>query len=78
MNKTEEKIKQIICELRVDIEPAEDTQFIEDGIFDSFDIVSLVASLDKEFQISIDGSKITPHYFNTIADIAKLVEESKR
>lgn len=72
------KIKQIIEELRPDIEVQDDTEFISDGIFDSFDIVSIVSALDKEFGISIDGSKISAEYFNTLNDILKLVEESKR
>ncbi|PAF48869.1 hypothetical protein BKH41_04365 [Helicobacter sp. 12S02232-10] len=73
----EEKIKQIILELRPDIELDQTIEFINDGVFDSFDIISLVASLDKEFGISIDGSKITPKYFNTLKDIQNLVKESK-
>lgn len=72
------KIKQIIEDLRPDIEVGEDTEFINDGIFDSFDIVSIVSALDREFSISIDGGKISPEYFNTLSDIVKLVEESKR
>lgn len=72
------KIKQIIEELRPDIEVQDDTEFINDGIFDSFDIISIVSALDKEFGVSIDGGKISPEYFNTLNDIAKLIEESKR
>ncbi|PAF47061.1 hypothetical protein BKH46_04895 [Helicobacter sp. 12S02634-8] len=74
----QEKIKQIIAELRPDIELEDSMEFINDGIFDSFDIVSLVAALDKEFGISIDGSKIAPKYFNTLSDIQALIKESQR
>lgn len=73
-----EKIKEIILENRPDIEDIETAEFITDGVFDSFDIVTLVASLDKAFGISIDGVKISPTYFNTLDDIARLVEESKK
>lgn len=72
------RIKEIIQDLRPDIDFEEEIAFIEDGIFDSFDIVSLVSALDKEFDISIDGNKIIPQYFNTIEDIAKLIKESKK
>lgn len=75
---TKNKIKQIIEELRPDIQVEDNIEFINDGIFDSFDIVSIVSALDKEFDISIDGGKISPEYFNTLNDIVKLVEESKR
>ncbi|PAF51515.1 acyl carrier protein [Helicobacter sp. 13S00477-4] len=75
----EEKIKAIILDLRPDLEPLEDNiEFVNDGIFDSFDIISLVSAIDKEFGISIDGSKITPKYFNTLEDISKLIKESRK
>ena len=73
-----EKVIEILKENRPDIEDIESAEFITDGIFDSFDIVTLVAALDKAFGISIDGVKISPQYFNTLDDIVKLVEESKK
>jgi len=73
-----QKIKEIILENRPDIEDIENAQFITDGIFDSFDIVTLVSEFDKAFGISIDGVKISPKYFNTVDDIVRLVEESKK
>ena len=74
---TKEKIIDIIKEMRPDIEDIENSEFITDGLFDSFDIVNIVATLDKTFGISIDGVKISPRYFNTVDDIIRLVEESE-
>lgn len=71
------KIIEIIRESRPDIEEIETANFITDGIFDSFDVVTLVATLDKAFGISIDGVKISPQYFDTIDDIVRLVKESQ-
>lgn len=59
------------------IEDLEADNFIEDGLLDSFDIVTLVSEFDKAFKISIDGAKITPQYFNSVANMVKLIEESK-
>lgn len=73
-----QKIMEIILENRPDIEDIENAKFITDGIFDSFDIVTLVSEFDKAFGISIDGVKISPKYFNTLDDIIKLIEESKK
>lgn len=72
-----EKIIDIIAQNRPDIEISDSTRFIEDGIFDSFDIVTLVSELDKAFGISIDGEKIRPEYFNTLSDIERLVRSSQ-
>lgn len=70
------KIIQIIMENRPDIDNIENALFIEDGYFDSFDIVTLVTELDKTFNISIDGADITPENFNTIDNIVELVKKN--
>jgi acyl carrier protein len=46
---------------------------IEDGLLDSFDIVMLIAELEKEFKISIPGDQILPENFTSIPSIALLV-----
>ena len=40
---------------------------------DSFDIVSLVTSLDEEFGISIDGIEILPENFSSVDGIFQLL-----
>lgn len=71
-----EKIKEIIVENRPDIDDVDNALFVEDGLFDSFDIVTLVAEFDKAFGISIDGADITPENFNTIDGIVELVKKN--
>jgi len=69
-----EKIIRILAELRPEFDFAkEDVNFIEEGMLDSFDVVSLVDSLDREFGISINGIDIVPENFATVESIAKLV-----
>ena len=69
-----EKIIRILAELRPEFDFAkEDVNFIEEGMLDSFDVVSLVDSLDREFGISINGIDIVPANFATVESIAKLV-----
>ncbi|RDU70613.1 acyl carrier protein [Helicobacter aurati] len=78
----QQRVIKVIEELRPDIELQKalnennNLAFIEDGIFDSFDIISLVSALDKEFTISIDGSKIIAENFNTLENIVLLVAQS--
>lgn len=71
-----EKIIEIIKDNRPDIEDVETEEFITNGLFDSFDIVTLVAELDKAFGISIDGADITPENFNTVDAIVELVKNN--
>ena len=49
--------------------------FITDGMLDSFDMVTLVATLDKTYSISIDGVDIIPEHFQNLDTIATLLRK---
>lgn len=49
--------------------------FIADGMLDSFDVVTLVATLDKTYGISIDGVDIVPEHFQNLDTIAALLRK---
>ena len=70
-------IENIILRLLLEIRPEYDfsnsTDFIKDGMLDSFDIVQLVAALDDEFGISIDGMDIKPENCTSINTIYELL-----
>ena len=55
----------------VDFESSED--FVEDGLLDSFDIVTLVEELEDEFGIEIGGTDIIPENFVSVKAIEALV-----
>ena len=67
------KIYLILENIRPEVNFKSTTKFITEGYLDSFDIVSLVAALDEEFNISIDGTDIIPENFETIDSIILLV-----
>ncbi len=69
-----EKIIKILTDLRPEFDFTDESlNFIEEGMLDSFDIVSLVDALDTEFDIVIDGVDILPENFSSIDAIAKLL-----
>ena len=49
--------------------------FIEAGMLDSFDLVTLVTSLDEAFVISIDGTDILPENFSNSESILNLLNK---
>ena len=67
------KILDFLTEIRPEFDFAASSNFIEEGMLDSFDIVSLVASLDEEFGISIDGTQILPENFSSVDSISQLL-----
>ena len=69
-----EKIIAILNELRPEFDfTQEEVDFIEEGMLDSFDLVTLVSELDSTFGISIDGVDILPENFSSIDAIAALL-----
>ena len=70
----EKKILQI---LRHDVEFEKETKLIDDGILDSFDIISIVSGLNEEFEIEITADELEPENFNALSAIVSLVESMR-
>lgn len=73
-----EKILSILNGLRPEYDFSESTDFIEDGMLDSFDVVSLVSELEENFGIMIDGENIVPENFSSVEAIESLIEKSDK
>lgn len=64
---------EILAEVRPESNFSQSLDFLEDGLLDSFDIVMLVSSLDKTFNISIEGTEIVPENFRNLEAIKALL-----
>lgn len=71
-----EKIVEILTELRPEFDFTEEVNFIEEGMLDSFDIVSLVDELETKFNVKIDGVDIIPENFSSIDSIEALLKKN--
>jgi len=69
-----EKILKILGDIRPEFDFNESDNFIDDGLLDSFDIVTLVSELDSEFSISINGEDISSENFATLTTIENLLK----
>lgn len=69
----EEKLMQILNDLRPDVEFEKETKLIDDGVLDSFDIVSLVSDLNSEFDIEINVMDLEPVNFNSVKAMLELI-----
>lgn len=72
-----EEIIAILTELRPEFDFIENINYIEEGMLDSFDIVSLVDSLDEKYNISISGLDIIPENFSSVEAIIRTLEKNK-
>ena len=69
-----DQIIKILTGLRPEFDFTEEgVNFIEEGMLDSFDLVTLVSELDSTFGISIDGVDILPENFSSVDAIAALL-----
>jgi acyl carrier protein len=71
-----EQIIEILTNLRPEFDFNQDVDFIEEGMLDSFDMVTLVTTLDEKYGISIDGIDILPENFSSIEGIEKLLKKN--
>ena len=69
-------MKAKITAIRPEFDFTKDVNFIEEGMLDSFDVVSLVSSLDETFGISINGMDILPDNFSSIENIIALLKKN--
>ena len=68
------KILSVLKKIRPEIETFHSSEnFILEGLLDSFDMVLLVAELDKNFNISIDGEEVTLENFMNLSSISSLI-----
>ena len=68
------KIIELLAEIRPEYDFAGSNDFFEDGYLDSFDLITLVAALDKEYHTKIKGTDIVPEHFCNLEKIRKLMK----
>ena len=73
-NDNMDKLMQILSEMRPDVDFENETALIDNGVLDSFDIISLVSELNDAFSISISPADLDPDNFNSAANMWKLIE----
>lgn len=73
-----EKLMQILQEIRPDVDFENETALIDDGILDSFDVVSIISELDDAFDVQIRITELDPENFNSAESIWNLVQELKK
>jgi len=63
----------ILKRIRPEFDFTSSKDFMADGLLDSFDMVTLVAALDKNYGISIRGIDIVPENFQNLESITALL-----
>ncbi len=69
-----EALLNILEELHPEVDFTTCTTLIDDGILDSFDIVTLVAEIDAEMDVQIPAEALIPENFNSAQAIDALIQ----
>lgn len=72
-----EQLLEIMKGIRPDVDFENETALIDDGILDSFDVVSIISELDDAFGVQVRITELDPENFNSAESIWKLVQELK-
>ena len=70
-----EKLLEILDELHPDVDFETEEHLVDNKILDSFDIVTLVAEIDAEYDVAIPAEELIPENFNSAKALYALVEK---
>lgn len=71
-----DRIVEILKEIRPEFEFEGVENFFEEGMLDSFDLMTLVSTLQEEYGIKIPGEAILPENFVNADAIEELLKKS--
>lgn len=72
-----DRLLEILKEIRPDVDFENETELIDDGILDSFDVVSIISEIDDAFGVQIRINELDPENFNSAEAIWTLIQKLK-
>lgn len=72
-----EELLELLSALKPEIDFENETELIDDGLLESFDVITLIAEIEDQLGIEIPAEEIVPENFNSAERIWKLIEEIK-
>jgi len=72
-----EKLLELLKGVRPDVDFENEMALIDDGILDSFDVVSIISEIDDVFGVQIRINELDPDNFNSAEAIWNLIQKLK-
>lgn len=70
-----EELMEILGRLRPELEFEKEDKLIDDGILDSFDLVSLIGEINDAFDVEVSFDDIEPENFNSVEAMLGLIRK---
>ena len=67
----------LLEDIRPDVEFENEKKLIDDGVLDSFDIISIVQAIGDTFDVEIDVEDLEPSNFNSYEAMIELIRKCK-
>lgn len=68
------ELLEILSDLHPEVDFETCDTLIDEGILDSFDIVTIIAEVNEEFDVVIPAEEIVPENFNSAEALYALIE----
>ena len=70
-----EELMALLKEIRPDVDFENEKKLIDDGILDSFDIISIAQEINDAFDVEINVENLEAENFNTVDAMIELIEQ---
>lgn len=71
------KLLEILEEIKPGVDFKNSKNMIEEGLIDSFDIITIITAINSEFDIDFTVSDIMPENFETVETLYNTIERIK-
>ena len=68
---------EILSEICPNVDFRKEKALVDDGLIDSFEIVSIVAEIMDHFEVELDVDDLMPENFNSVEAMMQLIEERR-
>ena len=72
------EIAEILSGIRPEFDFSGQSDYLEEGMLDSFDVIILIAKLEERYKIIIDVMDIMPENFSSLEAIVELIETMRK
>lgn len=72
-----EKLIEILEDLQPEVDYSTCTTLIDDHLFDSLLLITLIATIESEFDVTVPAVEIVPDNFNSAEEIWNLINRLK-
>ena len=73
-----EKLLELLKGIRPDVDFENEDALIDDGILDSFDVVSIISEIDDMFGVQVKINELDPENFNSVESIWEMVQKLQK